>query len=88
VETTRLSSKGQIIIPKSVRDAHGWTSGTEFAVEVTGEGILLRPKPAFEPTSLDAVAGCLEYAGPSLTVDDMARSIDEVLRETWARKFK
>jgi AbrB family looped-hinge helix DNA binding protein len=88
LETTRLSSKGQIIIPKAVRDAHGWKSGMEFEVNVIGEGLLLRPKTAFQPTTLDDVAGCLKYDGPPVTIEDMARSIDEALGETWARKSK
>ncbi|PZN73131.1 MAG: hypothetical protein DM484_23225 [Candidatus Methylumidiphilus alinenensis] len=29
METTRLSSKGQVILPKSVRDAHHWSPGSE-----------------------------------------------------------
>jgi bifunctional DNA-binding transcriptional regulator/antitoxin component of YhaV-PrlF toxin-antitoxin module len=30
METTKPSSKGQVELPKSVRDEHGWTPGTEF----------------------------------------------------------
>jgi AbrB family looped-hinge helix DNA binding protein len=30
--TTRLSSKGQLVLPKSVRDARGWEGGTVFDV--------------------------------------------------------
>ena len=30
METTRLSSKGQVIIPKTLRDAHHWLAGQEF----------------------------------------------------------
>lgn len=35
---TRLSSKGQISIPKAVRDAQGWKVGQEFAFVPTGNG--------------------------------------------------
>ena len=43
METTRLSSKGQIILPKAVRDFHRWGPGTDFVVEdlagcLKGEG--------------------------------------------------
>src|SRR3989304_3422712 len=41
METTKLSSKGQVILPRSVRDAHNWPPGTEFAVEAAGDGVLL-----------------------------------------------
>ena len=30
METTRLSSKGQVIIPKRLRDAHHWLAGQEL----------------------------------------------------------
>lgn len=59
MDTTRLSTKGQIILPKSIRDARDWPPGTEFAIEETSEGILLRPSPRFPATTIDQVAGCL-----------------------------
>jgi len=43
METTRLSTKGQVILPKTIRTARAWGPGTEFTVEETQEGILLRP---------------------------------------------
>lgn len=30
METTKRSSKGQIVLPKSVCDEHGWAPGTEL----------------------------------------------------------
>jgi AbrB family looped-hinge helix DNA binding protein len=48
METTRISTKGQIILPKSLRVARAWGPGTEFTVEETGNGILLRPTTRFQ----------------------------------------
>jgi AbrB family looped-hinge helix DNA binding protein len=75
METTRLSSKGQIILPKSIRSAHHWEPGLEFQVEDTADGVLLRPVKAFKQTSLEEVVGCTGYQGPSKSVEDMEAAI-------------
>jgi AbrB family looped-hinge helix DNA binding protein len=59
METTRLSTRGQLVLPKTIRASRDWGPGTEFTVEDTGEGILLRPTGRFSATCLDQVAGCL-----------------------------
>jgi AbrB family looped-hinge helix DNA binding protein len=59
METTRLSTKGQIILPKGLRISHAWGPGTEFTVEDSGDGVLLRPAARFPPTGIGEVAGCL-----------------------------
>ncbi len=69
--TTRLSSKGQIIIPKAIRAARSWRPGQQFEVVETGEGVLLRPCQPFPRTELDEVAGCLAYDGPAVSVEEM-----------------
>jgi AbrB family looped-hinge helix DNA binding protein len=76
VETTRLSSKGQVILPKSVRDARQWQSGMEFAVEEFGDGVLLRPLKTFRQTRHEDVFGCLRRKGPALSLEDMDRAIE------------
>jgi AbrB family looped-hinge helix DNA binding protein len=75
VEKTRLSSKGQVILPKSVRDAHRWGPGTEFIVETTADGVLLRPAKPFPPSRLEDVAGCLRHAGKPKTLGQMEAAI-------------
>ena len=45
MEKTRLSSKGQLVLPKALRDARNWGEGTEFVVESVADGVLLRPAP-------------------------------------------
>ena len=75
METTRLSSKGQVIIPKALRDALGWRPGMRFEVEATGDVVLLRPARAFPVTSLDEVAGCLSWHGPPRSIAEMDEAI-------------
>lgn len=83
METTKLSSKGQIIIPKWLRDAYRWETGLEFVVIDTGEGILLKPNRPFEPTSLDEVAGSLPYARQPKTLEEMESDLRRGIREAW-----
>jgi len=70
-----MSSKGQVIVPKAVRDARNWFPGTEFLVEEVEEGILLRPLKPFKPTRLEDVIGCTGYGDPARSLGDMERAI-------------
>ncbi|HLW71813.1 MAG TPA: AbrB/MazE/SpoVT family DNA-binding domain-containing protein [Candidatus Binataceae bacterium] len=80
METTRLSSKGQVILPKSVRDARRWRPGTEFIVEQTADGVLLRTAKPFPPSRLDEVAGCLRYTGKPKSLGQMKAAIEAELK--------
>ena len=80
METTRLSSKGQIVLPKSVREARSWEPGTEFAVDETSEGILLRPLRPFPPTKIADVFGYLKYQGRAKTLRQMEKAIAKGVR--------
>jgi AbrB family looped-hinge helix DNA binding protein len=81
METTRLSTKGQIILPKGIRDSRAWGPGTEFTIEETGDGILLRPAAQFPDTNLEEVAGCLRPKRKSKTPAQMRAAIGrEVMR--------
>ncbi|HLY04749.1 MAG TPA: AbrB/MazE/SpoVT family DNA-binding domain-containing protein [Rhizomicrobium sp.] len=44
METTSVTSKGQVTIPKSVRQQLGIRTGTRIAFEVVGDHAELRPK--------------------------------------------
>ena len=86
---TRLSSKGQIVIPKPLRDALHWDAGAELSVEPSGDAIILRlaPRTWRLPTraELDRVAGCLKYDGPALSIEDMDRRAREAFGKTWRK---
>lgn len=76
METTRLSSKGQVVLPKPIRDARRWQPGTELTVENTADGVLLRPAKPFAPSRLEDVAGSLRYAGKPKTIRQMDAAIE------------
>jgi AbrB family looped-hinge helix DNA binding protein len=79
--TTRLSSKGQIIIPKPIRVAYQWVSGLDLVVIEMNGGILLKPKTPFLATTLKEVASCLRYQGKPKTLDDMEDAIKQGVME-------
>lgn len=84
--TTRLSTKGQLILPKSVRDAGKWEPGTEFEVSARDGGVFLAPRSARKRYTIDDLIGCLPYEGPPTTLQEMQRGIDEAMAERWERK--
>lgn len=45
VEEATITSKGQITIPKKIRDRLGLTPGTKVAFLVRGKEVVLLPKP-------------------------------------------
>lgn len=83
METTTLSSRGQIVIPKVLRDSRHWHAGTSFSVEEVPQGILLKPVSTFEPSRLEDVMGCTAYRGPALSQAD----IDAALGADVVRRF-
>jgi AbrB family looped-hinge helix DNA binding protein len=75
METTRLSTKGQIVLPKSLRASRDWRPGTAFTIEETGDGILLRPADRFPAVGMEEVAGCLRSKRKSKTPAQMRAAI-------------
>jgi len=68
---TRMSSKGQVVIPKEVRDRLGWKAGDTLLIEQTDDTIIirgrndeaaaLREKLFGSPVPLDEIVGCLAH---------------------------
>lgn len=85
METTKLSSKGQVILPASIRAAKQWRTGVKFAVENTADGVLLRPIKSVVTTTLDEVIGCAGYSGKAHSVKEMEAAIAAELKSRHAR---
>jgi AbrB family looped-hinge helix DNA binding protein len=78
--TTKMSSKGQVVIPDKIRTALNLPQGTEFLVISSGDAIIL--KPIFPP-SIDQFAALLNRAKKEarkagLKKADLKKAIDQV----------
>lgn len=73
--TTRLSAKGQVVIPKTLRDGRGWEAGTELVVEPTADGLTLRPAHLTRAEAAESLLGCIGYRGPRRSIADMEGAI-------------
>jgi AbrB family looped-hinge helix DNA binding protein len=75
---TKVSTKGQVILPKAIRDKRNWTAGTELVVEETPQGVLLKSAPIFAPTKFEDVAGMLRGKSPvgrPLSIEEMDEAV-------------
>lgn len=84
--TTRLSTKGQVILPKDLREKRGWKPGASFVVEERPDGVLLRIDPEPEKVTIDQVAGCLGPFAHARTLEEMDESVSRETRRRWKEK--
>ena len=73
--TTTVSAKGQVVLPKIIRQARHWDAGTRLAVEDTDKGVLLKQVPTFAASRPADVFGCLAHPGASRTLAEMDAGI-------------
>jgi AbrB family looped-hinge helix DNA binding protein len=86
METTTISSKGQVVIPKALRQSSKWPAGTRLEVLQTSEGLLLKPlKSAIKvnlSTGLKAIQAKIGYLGNPLSTDQMEAVIAREAKRT------
>ncbi len=77
---TKLSAKGQVVIPKDVRDRLGWLQGSELEVIETGDCIVLRkprrPGKLTVDQALAQIAAKVNYKGPPIATENLGYSPD------------
>jgi AbrB family looped-hinge helix DNA binding protein len=78
----RLSTKGQLVIPKEIRERHGWSPGIELVLEDLGDRVVLREIRNLPETRLEDLVGCTGYRGPARTLKEMEAGIAEGARRS------
>lgn len=83
MDTTKLSSKGQVVIPRSLRALHCWEAGLELMVIDTGDGVLLKPRVPFAPAKISDVAGMFKDKVPARTDEEIETALAKDVRRRW-----
>ena len=84
----KVSSKGQVVIPKSMRDQLGIVDGSEVEFTSQGSGIFLQPVDEFDPRFPRVPAG--EFLKHVVKIDRAFPSdaeIDQAMLDEAARRF-
>jgi AbrB family looped-hinge helix DNA binding protein len=83
----RFSTKGQIVVPKELRDEYAFTPGSEVEFVREKDGLKMRPRkpPGIARTTVAEVSGMLagRYNGPSLSEEDIKRRLEAAIRREW-----
>ncbi len=84
MSVTRISTKGQVVLPKDVREALQWETGQELEVISLPDGVMLK-KAASGLASWADVLGRLQAAGRASPVTDA--DISAVVRKRASERF-
>jgi AbrB family looped-hinge helix DNA binding protein len=83
--TTKLSAKGQVVIPADVRRTLGLKPGQTLHVRQSGGGVMLTPVFEKSGRSTDELIAELRkiytHKGPPASIEDMDRSIERMFAE-------
>jgi len=77
--TTRISPKGQIVIPKAVRERLNLKAGTQVSIDVQGEALVMKRLGSVVP-DWHTMRGMFRE-GPNLLHDLAADHAAEIARE-------
>lgn len=80
METVKVSSKGQIVIPKALREARNIQAGTELIISATADGLMLTQARVTKPTKVADGLGMLAMSSRKKLSDaDVKRRIGAML---------
>ncbi|MGF1550256.1 MAG: AbrB/MazE/SpoVT family DNA-binding domain-containing protein [Sphingomonadaceae bacterium] len=86
-EHTKISAKGQVVIPKASRNRLDWPSGTRLVIEQVAGGIALRPA-AEERGRLTMEEFKAAYSGSSLSMEEIDAVVEKARAEHYRREYR
>ena len=82
----RISTKGQIVLPKALRERRGWGAGVELVVEDRPEGVVLRSAAKEAPSRMEDVFGSLGPFERVVSIEEMNQAVLDEAARRWRRK--
>ena len=76
ITTVTLSSKGQVVIPKEVRDALQWAAGTQLTLSSGPAGVTLKAVRRKTGRHLGDLIGLLKHEGAPLSTQELCKPVD------------
>jgi AbrB family looped-hinge helix DNA binding protein len=74
--TVTLSTTGQVVIPKEIRDALHWETGTALSLTAVSNGILLKATSKKRGKRLEDLIGMLQHDGPPIPIEELRKPVD------------
>lgn len=76
IATITLSSKGQVVIPKEIREELHWNAGTELTLVSNASGVTIKAMPKKTGRNLADLIGMLKHDGPPLATEALCRPVE------------
>lgn len=85
--TLTVSTKGQIVIPKEIRDELGFVPGAKVDVERNGDALTLRLVKGRKSVPVDVLFGRFKhlYSGPPITEEQIDAAAAAGAAARWER---
>ena len=80
IETAKMSSKGQVVVPDALRKRYGWRPGTTLLMLGASEGVLLQslPVPGDQEVERTLAASRTVASTNKVRVRNAKRSLDRL----------
>lgn len=79
IKSIKLNAKGQLVIPKWLREEYGWREGTVLELRPLAAGVMLQELPP-KTRRIEELFGILKYDGPPKALQDMDDAITEEIK--------
>jgi len=79
--STTVATKGQVILPKAIREERRWRAGTRLTLKDTPDGVLLKPASPFPAARPADAFASLPYRGRPKSLEEMEAGIAPQARQ-------
>lgn len=84
---TKISEKGQVVVPKATRDRLGWGAGLDLEVIEHGDSVTLKRRMATKTLTVEEAVARLKqiykHRGPPVPIDDLNAIVSDAVADAY-----